>query len=415
MKTYSFEKSYQMFDQAQKLVPNGIYGPRTPHFLTYGSYPCFFKKGKGSHVWDVDGNEYIDYMCSFGTNILGQCNQEVDSAAIDQMERGNCFTLPTDRWNELAGFMVDLIDGMDWVAFGKNGSDVTSYATAIARHYTGKKKIIVVDEAYSGAHFWNSPDPAGIPEEYRQHILSFEYNNIEQFKTLVDEYKGDIAGIMLTPYHHPAMHDQIFPKHGFYKELEDICKKEKILFIMDDIRCGFRIHINGSHCYWGAHPDLICFGKAMANGYPISAIMGKNSIKPAAEGVYFSGTHFFAALPMAAAITTMKIIDRDKVIEKIYELGIKLKQGIEAQAKEFGLGIHYTGHPALPFMWFEGDADFSLNRFFCGEAAKRGIFFHPHHNWFICAAHTREDIEKTLKVTRQCFALTADEMAKKGD
>lgn len=414
MEQYSFAKSYQMFDEAKKMIPNGIYGPRNPYFLTYGSYPCFFTKGKGSHVWDVDGNEYIDYMCSFGTNILGMCNPEVDEAAMDQMRKGNSFTLPTDKWNELAKAMVGLIDGMDWVAYGKNGSDVTTYATAIARHHTRRNKIVVVKGAYNGAHFWCSNSSAGVPDEYRAHILSFEYNDIDQFKALVDENKDDIAGVMLTPHHHPAMADQVMPKKGFYNEIEDICSKEGILVIMDDIRCGFRIHNNGSHCYYDSHPDLVCFGKAMANGYPISAIMGKNSNKATAEGVYFTGTHFFAAVPMAAAITTMKIIERDKVIENIYDLGIRLKQGIKSQAEELGLDIHYTGHPVMPFMRFEGDADLSLNRFFCGEAAKRGIFLHPHHNWFICAAHTKEDIERTLEVTRQCFALTAEEMTKKG-
>ena len=145
METYSFDKSYEMFEQAKKYVPNGIYGPRSPLGLTFGSYPCFLVKGKGSHIWDVDGNEYIDYMCSFGTNVIGLCNEEVDAAARDQMERGDAFTLPSNRWNEMAEYLVNLIHGQDWTAFAKNSSDVTTYATTVARGYTGKNKVIVAN------------------------------------------------------------------------------------------------------------------------------------------------------------------------------------------------------------------------------------------------------------------------------
>src|SRR5665647_673182 len=168
MTVYSFDKSYAMLEEARKVIPNGIYGPRTPSFLTYGSYPCFLARGKGSHIWDVDGNEYIDYMCSFGTNILGICNEEVDQAAMDQMKKGDCFTLPSNRWNEMAEYMVNLIEGQDWVVFGKNGSDVTSFATTVARGYTGKNKIILANGAYHGAHFWCTHSEYGIPKEYQE-------------------------------------------------------------------------------------------------------------------------------------------------------------------------------------------------------------------------------------------------------
>ena len=363
-------------------------------------------------MWDVDGNEYIDYMCSFGTNLLGMCHPEVDEAALEQMKLGNSFTLPTDRWNELAALMVGQIEGADWIAYGKNGSDVTTYATSVARQHTGRKKIVVVRGAYNGSHFWCSHSAAGVPEEYRAHVLDFEFNNLDEFNGLVDKHKGDIAAVMYTPHHHPAMADQVLPDKGFYPGLERICAAEGILTIVDDIRCGFRIHERGSHCYYGAKPDLMCFGKAMANGYPIAAIMGKNEYKAAAEAVYFTGTHFFAAVPMAAAIATVKVANREVIIPKLMALGERLREGLLAQAKESGMKVHYTGHPVMPFMRFDGDDDYSLNRFFCGEAAKRGIFLHPHHNWFVCLGHTGGDIDRTLEVTRECFRLAADKSKK---
>lgn len=409
MKTYDMSTSYRMFEEAKRIVPNGIYGPRSPHFLTYGSYPCFFTHGKGSHVWDVDGNEYIDYMCSFGTNVLGMNHKEVDDAALEQQRRGDSFTLPTDRWNILAETMVAQIEGMDWVAFGKNGSDVTTYSTSIARQYTGRKMIITVRGAYNGSHFWCSHGKAGVPDEYRAHVTDFAFNDLDEFTSIVKKNPGNVAAVMLTPHHHPAMADQVLPAEGFYRELEAFCRREGVLIIMDDIRCGFRMHEKGTHVLYGIDPDIVCFGKAMANGYPIAAVMGKAAVKQAAEAVFFSGTHFFTAVPMAAAVAAIGVINRDNVPDKLRQLGDLLKNGLLSQAERKGLKVVYTGPPAMPFMRFEGDDDYSVNRLFCGEAARRGIFLHPHHNWFVCMGHTAKDIERTLEVTDECF-----ELVKKG-
>ncbi len=415
MKTYTFKKSYEMFEKAKEYVPNGIYGPRSPMFLTYGSYPCFLERGEGSHIWDVDGNEYIDYMCSFGTNILGIGHPYVEESAKSQMERGNCFTLPSSRWNETAKRLVELISGMDWTVFGKNGSDATSYSIAVARNYTKKRVIIIANGAYHGAHFWNSHNPAGIPPEYQAFVEHFNYNDLEGLKGIFDKHKGDVAAVMLTPYHHPAMADQVMPAPGLLDEVRKLCDSEGSLFIMDDIRCNFRLHINGSHVHFGADPDLVCLGKAMANGYPISSCLGKAKIKKAAEEVYFTGTHFFSAVPMAATIATLDVIEEEGIIEKVAKQGALLKKGLISAAEKHGLKVNYTGHDAMPFMSFVGDQNLELNRLFCGEAAKRGIFFHPHHNWFLSGAHSDEDIEKTLDVSTEALSIVKDHISKKGE
>lgn len=406
MEAYRFDRSYELLDRARQFIPNGIYGPRSPAFLTYGAYPCFLERGQGSHIWDVDGNEYIDYMCSFGTNILGLCNPEVDTAAKRQMDRGDCFTLPSSRWNEMAEFMVNQITGQDWVVFGKNGSDVTSFAATVARGFTGRKGIITAEGAYHGAHYWCAHNTFGIPAAYQEHVFHFPYPDLNRLRQLVDRYRGDIAAIMLTPYHHPALGDQVLPKDGFYNELHQICRSEGILFIMDDIRCGFRLDSHGSHQHFGADPDLICFGKAMANGYPIAALTGKKELQEAAGSAFFTGTHFFSGVPMAASMECIRIIERDGIIDKVFRLGSLLKKGMEQQAALYGIQISYTGHPAMPFMRFANDDDYSVNRYFCGEAAQRGVFLHPHHNWFISGAHSESDIQKTLAVTDECFQLT---------
>jgi glutamate-1-semialdehyde 2,1-aminomutase len=415
MKTYSFDKSYALLEEAKQYVPNGIYGPRSPVFLTFGSYPCFLERGEGSHIWDVDGNEYIDYMCSFGTNILGLCHPAVESAAQSQMGKGNCFTLPSYLWNKTAQRLVSLIEGMDWTVFAKNGSDVTSYSIAVARHYTQKRVVITAKGEYHGAHFWNSHNPAGIPPEYQAHVEHFEYNDLEGLEEVFKKHKDDVAAVLLTPYHHPAMSDQVLPAEGFLEGVRKLCDEAGSLLIIDDIRCNFRLHLNGSHVYVGAKPDLICMGKAMANGHPIATALGREELKEAAAGVYISGTHFFSAVPMAALLQTIDIIEKEGVIETVAGQGEKLKRGMCALAEEHDLPINYTGHVSMPFMTFVDDPQLELNRLFCGEAAKRGVFFHPHHNWFLSAAHTDDDIKKTLEVSDVCFGIVKKHRTEQGE
>ncbi|MHB8917980.1 MAG: aminotransferase class III-fold pyridoxal phosphate-dependent enzyme [Desulfocucumaceae bacterium] len=211
---------------------------------------------------------------------------------------------------------------------------------------------------------------------------------------------------MLCPIKHHLNEDIEFPVEGWHQAVEDICRREKALFILDDIRCGFRYHLRGTHRYFNARPDLTCFGKAMSNGYEISVTMGKDYLKETAKSVFHNATYFFAAVGMAASLATLKIIERDGVIKKIHETSMMLKKGILEQAKEFGLDISYSG-TVMPYLRFIDDSDSSMIRLFCGEAAKRGIYLHPYHNWNICAAHTSEDIEKALEVARNCFAIVA--------
>lgn len=409
MKVYDFKKSYELFEEAKKYVPNGIYGPRTPTFLTFGSYPAFITRGDGCRIWDVDGNEFIDYMCSFGTNLLGLKHPKVEAAAKRQMENADCFTLPSDQWIPLAKKMTDTIHNGDWCVFGKNGSDVTSYSIAVARVYTGKWVILAARGSYHGSHAWCQPHGAGIPDEWKSHIKYIEYNDPDDLKRAVEENRGTIAAIILTPHRHDAMKEQELPSKEFVDTVNTLAEKEKFLVIIDDIRCGFRLNLSGSAQHYGYNADLQCFGKAMANGYPIAVAMGRESLKEAGTKVFFTGTHFFSGVPFAAAIATIDEIKASGAIEKIQKLGTMLMKGMAEAASSQGVGVTLSGPPAMPFMNFHDDPTFEKNRYFCGEAAKRGIFFHPHHNWFVCAAMEEKDIQQTLEVSSLCFKLTKDQ------
>jgi glutamate-1-semialdehyde 2,1-aminomutase len=406
MKLYEFKKSYELFEEAQKYVPGGIYGPRTPRFLTFGSYPAFLKRGEGCRVWDVDGNEYIDFMCSFGTNLLGLKNPAVENAVREQMKNADCFTLPSDLWVPLAKKMTETIHNGDWCVFGKNGSDVTSYTLSVARVFTGRWDVVLAKGSYHGAHYWCQPHGAGIPEEWRTHVHYFNYNDPADLKRVVDENRGKIACIMLTPHRHDAFIDQELPAKEFVDTVNSLAKSEGFCVIIDDVRCGFRLHLAGSARWYGYNADLQCFGKAMANGYPIAVAMGRHELMEAATKVYFTGTHFFSGVPFAAALAAIEENRASGAIEKIKIMGTKLVKGLAEAAAAASITVRLSGPPAMPYMNFHDDASHEKNRYFCGEAARRGIFFHPHHNWFVCAAVTDDDIGKTLDVSAECFRLT---------
>ncbi len=408
MDLYTFTKSYELLEEAKNYVPGGIYGPRSPNFLTFGSYPAFLSRGEGCRVWDVDGNEYIDYMCSFGTNLLGLQHPKVDEAAKKQWAKGDCFTLPSDLWVPLARKVVETIHNMGWCVFAKNGSDVTSFAVTVARAHTGKKGILVAKGSYHGSHFWCQEHGDGVPEEWKSHIHSFEYNDPADLERAVKELKGDVAGVVLTPHRHDVFRDQELPSEDFVRSVNTLAEKEGFLIVVDAIRCGFRLELAGSAKHYGWNADLNCFGKAMANGYPIAVAAGRKDLMASAEKVFFTGTHFFSGVPFAAALATMEEIQASGAIEKIHTMGTRLMEGLKQAADARGVQVTLSGPPAMPFMVFADDPLFEKSRLFCGEAAKRGIFFHPHHNWFVCAALTDEDLQKTLDVADECFKLTRE-------
>lgn len=410
-KLYEFTKSYALFEEAKQYVPNGIYGPRSPMFLTFGSYPAFIERGDGCRIWDVDGNEYIDYMCSFGTNLLGLRHPKIDAAARKQWDKADCFTLPSDQWVPLAKKLVTTLDNSDWCVFGKNGSDVTSYVITVARIATGRTEILLAKGSYHGSHFWCQPHGEGVPEEWKTHVNYFEYNDVADLKRVIAEHKGKIAGIMLTPHRHDAFRDQELPTPEFVAAVNALAREEGFLVLIDDVRCGFRLNLSGSARFYGYEADLSCFGKAMANGYPIAVATGRAGLKAAAEKVYFTGTHFFSGVPFAAAIATIDEIQASGAIEKIDQMGRLLMAGLQDAAAAVGVKVRLTGPPAMPFMTFADDSTFEKNRFFCGECARRGIFFHPHHNWFVCAAVTEADIRQTLEVAHECFKLTQEKFS----
>jgi len=400
-------QTFALFERAQRVVPGGIYGHQTPALLVPGAYPYFFARGDGSHVWDVDGNEYIDYLCSYGPIVLGHRHPAVEEAVLRQMRDGNCFNAPTPLWVELAEHLVALTPFADWAVFAKNGSDVCTWAIEVARAATGRRKVVKATGAYHGTHAWCSPLPAGITDADRAHVLQVPWNDLAALTQCVTDAADDIAAVILSPFRHDAFHDSELPADGYLAGVRRLCDARGIVFVLDDVRAGFRLHLGGSGEYFGVRPDLACYCKAIANGYPLSACVGRDALRQSAREVFFTGSYFTSGVPMAAALACLRTLAASDGIARMDALGRRLCDGLTRAAAAHDLRVVTSGPPALPFMSFRDDPGQKLNRVFCGAMAERGVYLHPHHNWFLSAAHTDTDIDRTLEHADEAFALVA--------
>jgi glutamate-1-semialdehyde 2,1-aminomutase len=407
MKTYTYPQSRKWFQRAAKSIPCGIYGHFSPAPLVPPSaYPFFVDRAEGARFVDIDGNEFIDYMCAYGPMVLGYNRPEVEEAVRKQAEKVNCGPTPGKPMVELAEYLVDLVQGMDWAYFAKNGNDVTTYALMVARAATGRKKVIKVAGGYHGVAPWTQGgDHAGIIPEDVSNILTVEWNNLGALTALVQQHKGEIAGFIATPYHHPTFVDNELPAGGYWKSVETLCRKEGIVLIIDDVRCGFRLDLRGSHAYFGFQPDLVCFCKAIANGHPISALMGSGALKTPASKVFYTGSYWFSAAPMAAALATLKLLKKIDGPAKMQRTGKELCDGLVDLAEKHGFKLKVTGVPSMPYLRLTDDDSLMLHQRWCAECTRRGAYFTSHHNWFLSTAHSREDILRTLAIADEAFAV----------
>ncbi len=405
METYKFEKSQELFAKAAKIIPCGIYGHLSPAPLVpTTAYPFYAEKAKGSKFWDIDGNEFIDYMCAYGPMAIGYNNPVVDDAAKKQYDLGNCITAPAPVMVELAELLTDTVTMADWAFFAKNGNDVTSFATMIARAETGRKKIVVIKGGYHGTSPWTQgEDHHGIIPEDRENIIPITWNDVDEFERVINENPGQIAGFISQPYHHITFNDNVMPENNYWQKIEALCKKNGIVLIVDDVRCGFRLDMKGSNEYFGFKPDLVCFCKAIGNGYPISAIVGTDAMKDAASKVFYTGSYWYSAAPMAAAVACIKEMNRINAPQIMMDQGKKLLDGMVEIGKGYGYELKVTGLPSMPYLRITNDESLMLHQQWCAECTMRGAYFSSHHNWFVSTEHTDEDIQKTLEIADEGF------------
>ena len=404
---YKTTKSDEYFERAAKVIPAGVYGhlgPAEGQFIPVNRWPRFSEKAKGSYFWDVDGNQYIDYMCAYGPNVLGYCDEDVDAAAIEQIKKGNCVTSPDKIMIECAELLVDTVATADWAFFAKNGNDATQGAILTARAHTHRKKLVFFNNFYHGVSpMVQKIDYPGVTPEDVANNLYARWNDIEGLKQIIAENEGEIAALIAQPYNHGNFLDNYFPDAGFWKEVRELCTKHGIVLIVDDVRCGFRLDLAGSDHFFGFEADIICFCKALANGYNMSAFCGKEFLKNAASSLSYTGSYWMSAVPFAACIACinkLKAIDAPKLF---HELGTELTDGLKAAGKEHGFDLVVSGAPALFYLRIANDDSLLLHQDWIAECVNRGVFFASHHNHFINAALTHEDINRTIEIAEDSF------------
>ncbi|MBE7183252.1 MAG: aminotransferase class III-fold pyridoxal phosphate-dependent enzyme [Methylobacterium mesophilicum] len=400
-------RNKELVERARQVIPNGMYGHESVALLPEG-FPQFFSRASGARIWDADNNEYLDFLCAYGPNLLGYRNESVEAAAARQAELGDTMTGPSEIMVTLAENIVGMVDHAQWAMFCKNGSDATSMAMVTARAYSGKRKILVARGAYHGASPWCTPNPSGIVAEDRAHVIPFDYNDLDSLAEAVKAADGDVAGIFATPFRHESFIGQTEPDLDYAQGVRRICDEIDALLIVDEVRAGFRL---ARDCTWsllGVRPDLSCWGKVLGNGHPISALLGAEKARRAAGGIYVTGSFWFSAVPMAAAIETLRQVRETDYLERIAARATQFRDGIAAQAVAHGFEVDQTGPAQMPQILFRGDPELKLGFSWVEAVLRRGAYLHPWHNMFINAAMTAQDIDDALLATDGAF----EELAK---
>lgn len=407
----SYDVSQDYKERAQDLIPVGTqtFSKSSSAFVD-GATPLYLERGDGAYVYDVDGNKYIDYMMGLGPITLGYGDEAVVGTVQAQAEDGAVLSQPHPKEVELAEELVERIPCAEMVRYGKNGSDVTSAAVRLARAATSREKI-----AYSGYHGWqdwyvaDTTRDDGVPDSLSELTLEFEYNDIESLRTLFEENPDEIAGVIMEP----AGTDNL-PEEGFLQAVKDVAHEYGAVLIFDEMITGFRFARGGAQEYYGVKPDLACFGKGIANGYPISALVGRADLMEQLEDVFFSFTFGGEIVSITAALATLEAMDERETIQHMRDLGTMLKDGTQDLIEKHGLVEHVScvGRPSWSEVEFEydmPDGDLALRSLFQQEVARRGILFDGEH--FISDAHTRADIEETLAAYDEAFEILAEAIA----
>ncbi|HET9655233.1 MAG TPA: aminotransferase class III-fold pyridoxal phosphate-dependent enzyme [Kineosporiaceae bacterium] len=405
---YAYPRSRAAFERAQAVIPSGVYGHLGPVqgcHIPQDAYPRFSARAEGTRFWDLDGNEYIDYLCGYGPNVLGYGDPDVQAAADAQARLEDVVSLPSAVMVELAELLVDTVASADWAFFAKNGGDTTTLAVMTARAATGRKKIVLFQGYYHGVAPWAQKlDQPGVLEEDIAHNLYAPFNDVPALERLFAEYDGQIAGLIAQPYNHGNFSDNALPQTGYWQAVRRLCDRYGIVLIIDDIRAGFRLDLAGSDHHFGFAADLICFCKALGNGYNISALCGRNALKETVSSITYTGSYWMSAVPFAAAIATLTKLKALDAPALFHRLGTELTTGLVAAAADHGFTLVASGAPALFYLRIADDDSLMLHQAWVAECVRRGVFLTSHHNHFVNAALTGQDIARTIDVAHQAFA-----------
>jgi len=400
-----------MLERALKIIPLGSQTfSKSKTQYPVGVSPYFIKRGKGSHVWDVDGNEYIDFVNALAAITLGYNDPDVTGAVKTQLDEGTIFSLPHELELKVAEKIVEMVPCAEMVRFGKNGSDVTAGAIRLARAYTKRDHVAVC--GYHGWQDWyigSTSRNLGVPQSTRDLTHVFTYNDMDSLNKIFLTYPAQVAAVIMEPMNTTE------PKNGFLESVKELTHKNGAIFIFDETITGFRFAKGGAQEYFGVIPDLATFGKGLANGYPVSAIAGRAEIMKLMEEIFFSFTFGGETLSLAAAFATMTKLQIEPVIKTLWSQGQKVTEGVKSLIEKHGLQdvLSISGKDCWSFLMFKDTASRSqweLKTLFLQEVFSRGILTLGSHN--MSYAHSDGDIERLLQTYNEVFALIKEVLVK---
>ena len=419
-----FTRSLQLFKRAQLSIPGGVNSP-VRAFKSMETHPLFIERGKGSKIYDTDGNEFIDYVGSWGPLILGHCHETVMEAVEKALHAGTSFGAPTENEVVLAELIKEAVSSVEILRLVNSGSEATMGAIRTARGYTGKDKIIKFEGCYhgsvdpllvqagSGATTLGEPNSAGVPRAYVELTLLARFNDLESVVELLDLYPGEIAAVIVEPV--AGNMGMILPEHGFLQGLRNLCNREGIVLIFDEVMSGFRVDYGGAQALLNVQPDLTTFGKVIGGGLPVGAYGGRQDImlQVAPVGpVYQAGTLSGNPIAVSAGITTLRLLKDEGVYAGLNQksawlvgemMGLFEKKGLPFQARHMG-GMFGFFFAASPIRNYQDALQTDIEGFkkFFREMLAEGVYLAPSafESLFISTEHTEEDLDKTVHAVK---------------
>jgi len=427
-----YTNSKRLFEEACELIPGGVNSP-VRAFKAVGDYPVFIERGKGAYLYDVDGNKYVDYICSWGPLLLGHQPEAVSKAVMEALTKGSTYGAPTAIEVEMAKKIVDAVPSVEMVRMVSSGTEATMSALRLARGYTGRNKIVKFEGCYhghadhllikagSGALTFGVPSSPGVPESIASETLTAQYNDIDSVKALFAQYPDQIAAVIVEPI--AGNMGLVLPKEGFLEGLREVTAEHGALLIFDEVISGFRASLGGAQKVYNIMPDLTCMGKIIGGGLPVGAYGGKKEIMMhvAPVGpVYQAGTLSGNPLAMAAGMAILDELAKPGVYEAIEVKTKKLVQGLQAAADKAGVKIALNQSASLFTIFFTETPVDSYKAAMTSNTEQFKVFFQAmlgqgfylppsqFECWFVSQAHSDEDIDNTIKAAETAFRAVAD-------
>ena len=409
------DQSHVLASRALRFIPGMTQtASKRPEAFAPGAFPDFIARGKGSHVWDVDGNEYVDYVMACGPVTLGYCYPAVDQAIQEQLARGIIFSRPAALEGEVAEMLAEIVPCAEMTRFFKGGAEANSAALRLARTFTGRE--MVASCGYRGWHDqWAvTHTPNGIPHALGDLIAEFKYNDLPSLETMLASDPEEFAAVIIDPVSAEA------PQEGFLQGVHDLARKYGALLIFDEIVTGFRLAPGGAQEYFGVMPDLAVFAKGIANGMPLSAVTGRRDIMQLATQVFMTLTYGDEQLSLAAARATLTILRAEEMCGHIWRVGRQLVERVQAALIETGTPFAFGGVEAMPAFvathQFAGRtlADDEQNRawyFLLAELAQRGILWRKHSLILPSYSHTDADIDLAVQAIGEVLIELRDRLS----